>query len=131
MPKLNNSVNFLLITTSKVQVAMNLSRNAKHSLFAPFSPHFKTASWPTYSSMSCEAVSESAVELRLRRFSGLFWPLFDSNCRGHIRKLILPLQFEVEKRLKRTRKSTEAYFNGRLLKSDKKCIKNQIFSISG
>jgi hypothetical protein len=29
----------------------------------------------------------------VRRFSGLFWPLFDSNCRGNIRKLILPLQF--------------------------------------
>jgi hypothetical protein len=29
----------------------------------------------------------------VRRFSRLFWPLFDSNCRGNIRKLILPLQF--------------------------------------
>jgi Co/Zn/Cd efflux system component len=33
-------------------------------------------------------------KLMVRRFSGLFWPLFDSNCRGNIRKLILPLQFE-------------------------------------
>jgi hypothetical protein len=32
-------------------------------------------------------------KLMVRRFSGLFWPLFDSNCRGNIRKLILPLQF--------------------------------------
>jgi hypothetical protein len=32
-------------------------------------------------------------KLMFCRFSGLFWPLFDSNCRGNIRKLILPLQF--------------------------------------
>jgi hypothetical protein len=32
-------------------------------------------------------------KLMVRRFSGLFWPLFDPNCRGNIRKLILPLQF--------------------------------------
>ena len=51
---------------------------------------------------------ETVHKLRLRRFSRLFWPLFDSNCRGHIRELIWPLQFELENRLKRTRKSTEA-----------------------
>jgi hypothetical protein len=32
-------------------------------------------------------------KLMVHRFSGLFWPLFDPNCRGNIRKLILPLQF--------------------------------------
>ena len=47
---------------------------------------------------------------RLRRFLGLFWPLFDSFCEGSIRKLIQPPQKEFENRLKRTQKSTEAGF---------------------
>jgi hypothetical protein len=38
---------------------MNLSLNDQFSLFASFSPHFKAASWPTYPSMSCEAVLKS------------------------------------------------------------------------
>jgi hypothetical protein len=28
--------------------------------------------------------TEVVAKLRVRRFSGLFWPLFDSNCGGHI-----------------------------------------------
>jgi hypothetical protein len=39
---------------------MNLSLNAKNSLFAPFTAYLKAASWPTYSSMSCEAAFKSA-----------------------------------------------------------------------
>ena len=39
---------------------MNLSLNAKNSLFASFSASSKAASWPTDSSMSCEAALESA-----------------------------------------------------------------------
>lgn len=35
---------------------MNLSHYFSHSLFAPFLPHLKAASWPTYQSMSYEAV---------------------------------------------------------------------------
>ncbi len=38
---------------------MNLSINAQVSLFASFSSYFKAASWPTYSSMSCEAALKS------------------------------------------------------------------------
>ena len=38
---------------------MKLSLNDKSSLFAPFSLDSKTASWPTFASMSYEAVSES------------------------------------------------------------------------
>ena len=45
---------------------------------------------------------------RLRRFLGLFWPIFDSLLRGNIRKLILPLKRESKNWLKRTQKSTEA-----------------------
>jgi hypothetical protein len=38
---------------------MNLSLNDQFSLFASFSSYFKAASWPTYSSMSCEAALKS------------------------------------------------------------------------
>ena len=37
---------------------------------------------------------ETLFELTFRRFSEDFWPIFDSTCRGHIRRLILPLQVE-------------------------------------
>src|SRR5579862_4284891 len=47
------------------------------------------------------------AQLRLRRFSGLFWPSFDSFCGGSIRSLIQPPQNESKTRLKRTQKSTE------------------------
>lgn len=39
---------------------MNLSRNSKTLLFAPFSASSKAASWPTYASMSCEVALKSA-----------------------------------------------------------------------
>jgi hypothetical protein len=39
---------------------MNLSLNAKSSLFASFSASSKAASWPTYPSMSREAALKSA-----------------------------------------------------------------------
>lgn len=45
---------------------------------------------------------------RLRRFLGLFWPIFDFLWRGNIRKLILPLQRKSKSWLKRTLKSAEA-----------------------
>src|SRR5579864_6308404 len=48
------------------------------------------------------------AQLRLRRFFGLFWPIFDSFCGGSIRSLIQPPQNESKTRLKRTQKSTEA-----------------------
>jgi hypothetical protein len=38
---------------------MNLSLNDQISLFVAFSSYFKAASWPTYSSMSCEAAFKS------------------------------------------------------------------------
>jgi len=41
-----------------------------------------------------DRVLESVFKLRLRRFSGSFKPIFDSNCRGNINPRILPLQFE-------------------------------------
>ena len=37
---------------------------------------------------------EAVCELRLRRFSGLFWPLFDSNLGVIYEMLILPPKFE-------------------------------------
>jgi hypothetical protein len=45
---------------------------------------------------------ETVHELRLRQFSGLFWPLFDPFCGGNIDKSILPPQNGFENRLKRT-----------------------------
>ena len=36
---------------------------------------------------------EGVAKLRLRRFSGVFWPVFDPNFRGNIRMLILSLKF--------------------------------------
>jgi hypothetical protein len=38
---------------------MNLSLNDQFSLFASFPSYLKASSWPTYSSMSCEAVFKS------------------------------------------------------------------------
>ncbi|MGE3535624.1 MAG: hypothetical protein AB7H48_12470, partial [Parachlamydiales bacterium] len=46
----------------------------------------------------------------LRRFLGLFWPIFDPNNGVNIRELILTPSFGSKSRLKRTRKSTEAYY---------------------
>src|SRR5579862_2235966 len=55
-----------------------------------------------------EANNRPLAQLRLRRFFGLFWPIFDSFCGGSIRSLIQPPQNESKTRLKRTQKSTEA-----------------------
>ncbi len=51
---------------------------------------------------------ETINELRLRRFSKIILADFRFKLQGSYTKLILPLQFEAEKRLKRTQKSTEA-----------------------
>ncbi len=37
---------------------------------------------------------ETVNGLRLRRFLGLFWPIFDSNFGGNIQSLIFPPKFE-------------------------------------
>ncbi len=42
----------------------------------------------------CLGHLEAAHKPRLRRFLGLFWPLFDSFCGGSIRKWIQPPQKE-------------------------------------
>ncbi len=49
-------------------------------------------------------------KLRVRRFSGLFWPIFDFFCGDSIRNKIQSPQKESKTRLKRTRQSTEPSF---------------------
>lgn len=48
----------------------------------------------TSQNLEIPSVVRLSAKLRLRRFSGLFWPIFDSKFRGNIRNLILPLSFE-------------------------------------
>src|SRR5579862_297049 len=68
-----------------------------------------------------EANNRPLAQLRLRRFFGLFWPIFDSFCGGSIRSLIQPPQNESKTRLKRTQKSTEAKLRKRsILKTEVK-----------
>ncbi len=52
-------------------------------------------------------------KLRVRRFSGLFWPIFDFFCGDSIRNKIQSPQKKSKTRLKRTPKSTEPYFRKR------------------
>jgi hypothetical protein len=60
-----------------------------------------------------DCYKRSLSKLRVRRFSGLFWPIFDSFCGGSIRSLIQPPQNESKTWLKRTQKSTEPEFRKR------------------
>jgi hypothetical protein len=80
-----------------------------------FKPDFASAVGHQQHGAKPEEFIEYVYKVRVRRFRDYFRPIFDLNCRGHIRRLILPLQFKVEKRLKRTQKSTEPYIANTLL----------------
>ncbi len=56
---------------------------------------------------------EPTPVIRVRRFSGFFWPIFDSFCGGNILLVDMTPAKRIEKRLKRTRKSTEPDHRGR------------------
>ena len=58
---------------------------------------------------------ETVVELRLRRFWGLFWPILHSFLGGNIRKLILPPKKECKIGSKEPQNRQKLNFNDSLL----------------
>ena len=59
---------------------------------------------------------KGVYKVRVRRFWGLFWSIFDSFSGGHNEIDITPGK-KIKNRLKRTPKSTEPYFADTLLDS--------------
>jgi predicted metal-dependent phosphoesterase TrpH len=70
-----------------------------------------------------EWILEPLTTFRLRRFWGLFWPIFNSFSGVHIDEYIDPRK-RIENRLKRTPKSTEAESCKRLFRADIHCHSN-------
>ena len=54
------------------------------------------------------------LQINFRRFSGLFWPSFDPKTGDNIDKKYIAASLWIETRLKRTRKTTETYFEDAL-----------------